>query len=94
MVDRSIFSQTPALLGVSILLLDLATVYYTLTSGRSVPYKLGWSLTVLLFPVGGLLLYLPFVAIYAWGQWSDTATSLAAAAAKVHDASSPAAQLY
>lgn len=47
------------IIGALILLIDLWIVYGTIMSSRSIAFKLGWTLTVFMFPFGGLLLYLP-----------------------------------
>ncbi|KAI7871963.1 uncharacterized protein EV154DRAFT_529521 [Mucor mucedo] len=56
---RKTTDQSPMILGALILLMDLWIVYGALMSTRSIAFKLGWTLTVFMFPFGGLLLYLP-----------------------------------
>jgi hypothetical protein len=42
-----------------ILLLDLWVLYGAVMSSRSIAFKVGWTITVVMFPFGGLMLYLP-----------------------------------
>jgi uncharacterized membrane protein len=51
---------TGSLLGLIILILDVIVIFSVLTSARSAAYKIGWTLTVLLLPLIGLILYALF----------------------------------
>ncbi|KAI8087384.1 hypothetical protein BDF21DRAFT_414266 [Thamnidium elegans] len=57
--NRKPLRQSPIILGAMIILIDLWIVYCACMSSRSLAFKLGWALTVFMFPFGGLLLYLP-----------------------------------
>ncbi|KAI9263632.1 hypothetical protein EDC94DRAFT_607338 [Helicostylum pulchrum] len=57
--NRKSSRQSPIILGAIIMLIDLWIVYCACMSSRSLAFKLGWTVTVFMFPFGGLLLYLP-----------------------------------
>lgn len=57
--NQKITGQSPMILGALILLIDLWIVYGAIMSSRSIVFKLGWTITVFMFPFGGLLIYLP-----------------------------------
>ncbi|KAI8378365.1 hypothetical protein BD560DRAFT_390170 [Blakeslea trispora] len=59
LVVKKTGDQLPFLIGAFILLLDVWVVYAALVSTRSVIFKIGWILTIAMFPFGGLILYLP-----------------------------------
>ncbi|KAF1801718.1 hypothetical protein V8B55DRAFT_1473416 [Mucor lusitanicus] len=56
---NGVAGQSPIIIGAFILLLDLWIIYSAIISSRSIAFKLGWTITVIMFPFGGLMLYLP-----------------------------------
>lgn len=59
MTTNNSSKSSPIIMGALILLLDLWVLYGAVMSSRSIAFKVGWTITVVMFPFGGLMLYLP-----------------------------------
>ncbi|KAI9012479.1 hypothetical protein CLU79DRAFT_770164, partial [Phycomyces nitens] len=59
-LDKNMLSYSGGVLGLIVLILDLIVIFEVINSSRAVSGKLGWSLLVFFFPVGGLVLYFLF----------------------------------
>ncbi|CEP15613.1 hypothetical protein [Parasitella parasitica] len=56
---KGVAGQSPIIMGALILMLDMWIIYSAIVSSRSIAFKLGWTITMIMFPFGGLMLYLP-----------------------------------
>ncbi|KAI7865676.1 hypothetical protein BDF14DRAFT_1822252 [Spinellus fusiger] len=59
-MSGNMLSYGGGLLGLIVLVLDLIVIFEVINSNRDIAGKLGWSLLVFFFPVGGIILYFLF----------------------------------